>query len=198
MSPPPAASWCCYGCNGGNESAFPACAAFLQKHLQFYRHCLMDFTGHPEMGLERNDESVSKAPRAHRATDPRSPAQTGGRPGIRVRPGGRGAPLHGNLSEARPGGDPRRRLKTTRSEKPGHRAGLFVGAVSDPQIVDRRPLAALVAGIAHAAAAPPGACAPRPRRTACAPRRAAPHTSRRGPGAPRRRGNRCAGDRRGR
>ena len=51
-----------YGCNGGNESAFPACAAF-KKHLQFYRHCLMDFTGHPEMGLERNDESVSKAPR---------------------------------------------------------------------------------------------------------------------------------------
>ncbi len=49
-----------YGCNGGNESAFPACAAF-KKHLQFYRHCLMDFTGHPEMGLERNDESVSKA-----------------------------------------------------------------------------------------------------------------------------------------
>ncbi|KSS10163.1 zinc-dependent alcohol dehydrogenase family protein [Pseudomonas aeruginosa] len=49
-----------YGCNGGNESAFPACAAF-KKHLQFYRHCLMDFTGHPEMGLERNDESVTKA-----------------------------------------------------------------------------------------------------------------------------------------
>ena len=43
-----------------DRSAFPACAAF-KKHLQFYRHCLMDFTGHPEMGLERNDESVSKA-----------------------------------------------------------------------------------------------------------------------------------------
>ncbi len=58
-----------------------------------------------------------QGPRAHRATDPRSPAQTGGRPGIRVRPGGRGASLHGNLSEAWPGGDPRRRLRTTRSER---------------------------------------------------------------------------------
>lgn len=100
-----------YGCNGGNESAFPACAAF-KKHLQFYRHCLMDFTGHPEMGLERNDESVSKA-LAHIEQLTRDR----GRPGIRVRPGGRGASLHGNLSEAWPGGDPRRRLRTTRSER---------------------------------------------------------------------------------
>ena len=104
-----------YGCNGGNESAFPACAAF-KKHLQFYRHCLMDFTGHPEMGLERNDESVSKA-LAHIEQLTRDRLLAGGRPGIRVRPGGRGAPLHGNLSEARPGGDPRRRLRTTRSER---------------------------------------------------------------------------------
>ncbi|WP_263145787.1 zinc-dependent alcohol dehydrogenase family protein [Pseudomonas sp. RIT-PI-AD] len=49
-----------YGLNGGNEASFPACAAF-KKHLQFYRHCLLDFTGHPELGIESNPESVARA-----------------------------------------------------------------------------------------------------------------------------------------
>lgn len=49
-----------YGVNGGNDAAFPACAAF-KKHLQFYRHCVLDFTGQPEIGLARNDEAVQRA-----------------------------------------------------------------------------------------------------------------------------------------
>lgn len=49
-----------YGVNGGNDTAFPACAAF-KKHLQFFRHCIMDFTGAPEMGLEANAEAVQRA-----------------------------------------------------------------------------------------------------------------------------------------
>lgn len=49
-----------YGLNGGNETSFPACAAF-KKHLQFYRHCLLDFTGHPELGIECNPQAVERA-----------------------------------------------------------------------------------------------------------------------------------------
>lgn len=49
-----------YGINGGNDATFPACAAF-KKHLQFYRHCVLDFTGQPEIGLTRNDEAVQRA-----------------------------------------------------------------------------------------------------------------------------------------
>ncbi|MCP8465774.1 zinc-dependent alcohol dehydrogenase family protein [Pseudomonas sp. ZM23] len=49
-----------YGINGGNDAAFPACAAF-KKHLQFYRHCVLDFTGQPDIGLVRNDEAVQRA-----------------------------------------------------------------------------------------------------------------------------------------
>lgn len=49
-----------YGVNGGNDAAFPACAAF-KKHLQFFRHCVLDFTGQPELGLERDEEAVQRA-----------------------------------------------------------------------------------------------------------------------------------------
>ncbi len=49
-----------YGINGGNDTAFPACAAF-KKHLQFFRHCVLDFTGCPELGIEPNDEAVQRA-----------------------------------------------------------------------------------------------------------------------------------------
>lgn len=49
-----------YGINGGNDTAFPACAAF-KKHLQFYRHCILDFTGCPELGIEPDGESVQRA-----------------------------------------------------------------------------------------------------------------------------------------
>ncbi|SDN18615.1 zinc-dependent alcohol dehydrogenase family protein [Pseudomonas jinjuensis] len=49
-----------YGINGGNDATFPACAAF-KKHLQFFRHCVMDFTGQPELGLARDDDAVQRA-----------------------------------------------------------------------------------------------------------------------------------------
>ncbi|MFB8832090.1 zinc-dependent alcohol dehydrogenase family protein [Azotobacter sp. CWF10] len=49
-----------YGLNGGNDASFPACAAF-QKHLQFFRHCILDFTGHPELGIEPDRETVRTA-----------------------------------------------------------------------------------------------------------------------------------------
>lgn len=48
------------GVNGGNDTAFPACAAF-KKHLQFFRHCVLDFTGLPELGIEPNQEAVQRA-----------------------------------------------------------------------------------------------------------------------------------------
>lgn len=49
-----------YGVNGGNDAAFPACAAF-KKHLQFFRHCVLDFTGQPDLGLQRDEDAVQKA-----------------------------------------------------------------------------------------------------------------------------------------
>lgn len=48
------------GVNGGNDTAFPACAAF-KKHMQFFRHCVLDFTGLPELGIEPNQEAVQRA-----------------------------------------------------------------------------------------------------------------------------------------
>jgi len=48
------------GVNGGNDTAFPACAAF-KKHMQLFRHCVLDFTGHPELGIEPNLEAVQRA-----------------------------------------------------------------------------------------------------------------------------------------
>ncbi|SFO80249.1 zinc-dependent alcohol dehydrogenase family protein [Pseudomonas borbori] len=48
------------GVNGGNDTAFPACAAF-KKHMQFFRHCVLDFTGHPELGIEPNQDAVRRA-----------------------------------------------------------------------------------------------------------------------------------------
>ena len=49
-----------YGINGGNDAAFPACAAF-KKHLQFFRHCVLDFTGHSELGIEQDCAAVQRA-----------------------------------------------------------------------------------------------------------------------------------------
>ena len=49
-----------YGINGGNETAFPACAAF-KKNFKFFLHCLCDFTGQPELGIEQNREAVQRA-----------------------------------------------------------------------------------------------------------------------------------------
>jgi len=49
-----------YGMIGGNETAFPACAAF-KKNFKFFLHCLCDFTGQPELGIKQNHEAVERA-----------------------------------------------------------------------------------------------------------------------------------------
>jgi NADPH:quinone reductase-like Zn-dependent oxidoreductase len=49
-----------YGLNGGNETAFPACAAF-KKNFKFFLHCLCDYTGQPVLGIKQNSEAVQQA-----------------------------------------------------------------------------------------------------------------------------------------
>lgn len=49
-----------YGLNGGNETAFPACAAF-KKNFKFFLHSLCDFTGQPELGIKQDCEAVQRA-----------------------------------------------------------------------------------------------------------------------------------------
>ncbi|MET1027690.1 MAG: zinc-dependent alcohol dehydrogenase family protein [Dongiaceae bacterium] len=56
----PRAKLILYGLNGGNEASFPACEAF-RKHLQFFRHSMLDFTGHAELGIEPDQEAVRRA-----------------------------------------------------------------------------------------------------------------------------------------
>ncbi|MBB3103142.1 zinc-dependent alcohol dehydrogenase family protein [Azomonas macrocytogenes] len=48
------------GLHGGNDASFPASAAF-RKHLQFFRHCILDFTGHPDLGIEPDRKAVECA-----------------------------------------------------------------------------------------------------------------------------------------
>jgi NADPH:quinone reductase-like Zn-dependent oxidoreductase len=49
-----------YGLQGGNETPFPACAAF-QKNIQFFVHCIGNFTGKEELGIPQDEEAVAKA-----------------------------------------------------------------------------------------------------------------------------------------
>jgi len=49
-----------YGLQGGNQTPFPACAAF-QKNIQFHVHCLGNFTGKPELGIPQDVEAVRQA-----------------------------------------------------------------------------------------------------------------------------------------
>ncbi len=49
-----------YGLNGGNQTSFPACAAF-EKNFKFFVHCLADFTGSPELGIQPDREAVERA-----------------------------------------------------------------------------------------------------------------------------------------
>jgi NADPH:quinone reductase-like Zn-dependent oxidoreductase len=49
-----------YGLNGGNQTQFPACAAF-EKNFKFFVHCLRDFTGDPEMGISQDREALLRA-----------------------------------------------------------------------------------------------------------------------------------------
>jgi len=49
-----------YGLNGGNQTPFPACAAF-KKNFKFHVHCIHDFTGLPEMGIPQEGEVLRRA-----------------------------------------------------------------------------------------------------------------------------------------
>jgi NADPH:quinone reductase-like Zn-dependent oxidoreductase len=49
-----------YGLMGGNQTPFPACAAF-EKNFKFFVHCLHDFTGRPDMGIPRDTEAMRDA-----------------------------------------------------------------------------------------------------------------------------------------
>lgn len=56
----PRGSLVLYGLQGGNRTPFPACAAF-QKNIQFYVHCLGNFTGKPELGITQDEAALQRA-----------------------------------------------------------------------------------------------------------------------------------------
>ncbi|MCY1239431.1 hypothetical protein D9M72_522240 [compost metagenome] len=49
-----------YGLQGGNQTPFPACAAF-QKNIQFFVHCIGNFTGKPELGITQDQAALQRA-----------------------------------------------------------------------------------------------------------------------------------------
>ncbi|MDY7559456.1 zinc-dependent alcohol dehydrogenase family protein [Pseudomonas sp. 10B1] len=49
-----------YGLKSGNQTPFPAQEAF-QKNIKFFVHCLSNFTGKAELGVEPNHDAVCKA-----------------------------------------------------------------------------------------------------------------------------------------
>ncbi|MBA1203302.1 zinc-dependent alcohol dehydrogenase family protein [Pseudomonas capeferrum] len=56
----PRGSLVLYGLQGGNQTPFPACAAF-QKNIQFFVHCLSNFTGKPELGIHQDAVALQRA-----------------------------------------------------------------------------------------------------------------------------------------
>jgi NADPH:quinone reductase-like Zn-dependent oxidoreductase len=56
----PRGSLVLYGLQGGNQTPFPACAAF-QKNIQFFVHCVGNFTGKPELGICQDEEALQRA-----------------------------------------------------------------------------------------------------------------------------------------
>ena len=56
----PRGSLVLYGMQGGNHTPFPACAAF-QKNIQFFVHCIGNFTGKPELGIAQDEEAMQRA-----------------------------------------------------------------------------------------------------------------------------------------
>lgn len=56
----PRGSLVLYGLQGGNHTPFPACAAF-QKNIQFFVHCIGNFTGKPELGIVQDEEAMQRA-----------------------------------------------------------------------------------------------------------------------------------------
>ncbi|WP_110667872.1 zinc-dependent alcohol dehydrogenase family protein [Salinicola halophilus] len=49
-----------YGLLGGNETSFPATAAF-NKNIHFHVHCLSNFSGRPEIGIPQNRPVLERA-----------------------------------------------------------------------------------------------------------------------------------------
>ncbi len=56
----PRGSLVLYGLQGGNQTPFPACAAF-QKNIQFHVHCIGNFTGKPELGIAQDQAAMARA-----------------------------------------------------------------------------------------------------------------------------------------
>ncbi|MBH8614690.1 zinc-dependent alcohol dehydrogenase family protein [Pseudomonas mohnii] len=56
----PRGSLVLYGLQGGNQTPFPACAAF-QKNIQFFVHCIGNFTGKPELGIIQDQVALHRA-----------------------------------------------------------------------------------------------------------------------------------------
>ncbi|OHV08800.1 zinc-dependent alcohol dehydrogenase family protein [Kushneria phosphatilytica] len=52
-----------YDMQGGNQTSFPAQAAF-SKNIRFFLHCLSNFAGKPELGIEQNRDALQRAIRA--------------------------------------------------------------------------------------------------------------------------------------
>jgi NADPH2:quinone reductase len=56
----PRGSLVLYGLRGGNNTPFPAQQAF-RKNMKFFVHCLENFTGKPELGIEQNTAAIQRA-----------------------------------------------------------------------------------------------------------------------------------------
>lgn len=56
----PRGSLVLYGLQGGNQTPFPACAAF-KKNIQFHLHCVSNFTGKPELGIHQDQVALQRA-----------------------------------------------------------------------------------------------------------------------------------------
>ncbi|WP_019409525.1 zinc-dependent alcohol dehydrogenase family protein [Pseudomonas psychrophila] len=56
----PRGSLVLYGLQGGNQTRLPAYACF-QKNIQFFVHCIGNFTGKPELGIVQDVEAIQRA-----------------------------------------------------------------------------------------------------------------------------------------
>jgi NADPH2:quinone reductase len=56
----PRGSLVLYGLRGGNNTPFPAMQAF-RKNMRFFVHCLENFTGKPELGIEQDRAAMQRA-----------------------------------------------------------------------------------------------------------------------------------------
>jgi NADPH2:quinone reductase len=56
----PRGSLVLYGLRGGNKTPFPALQAF-RKNMRFFVHCLENFTGKPELGIEQDTAAMKRA-----------------------------------------------------------------------------------------------------------------------------------------